>query len=112
MSKRVLVLTDSIGRGDDRLGRLLMKNFLYSLARNDVPPAAVMLMNEGVRLACEGSESLDDLRLLVESGVPVSACGTCLDMLGLKDALAVGVVGTMPSAVSALLSADDVVTVA
>ena len=111
MNKRVFIVTDRIGRGNDELGALLMKNFLYSLARNAELPKAVMLMNEGVRLACTGSPSLDDLALLVESGVPIKACGTCLDFLGLKDDLAVGSVGTMPDSVAALL-ADDVLTIA
>jgi len=110
MPKRVLVSTDRIGRGDDELGRVLMKNFLYSLARNAEKPAAVMLMNEGVRLACAGSDSLDDLALLAEEGVSIKVCGTCLDFLGLKDALNVGVVGTMPDSVAALI-ADDVLTI-
>jgi intracellular sulfur oxidation DsrE/DsrF family protein len=69
-------------------------------------------MNEGVRLVCEGSDSLDDLRILTEKGVAVKACGTCLDFLGLKDRLAVGDVGAMPDSVAALLGADDVVTIA
>lgn len=111
MSKRVFIVTDRIGRGDDELGALLMKNFLYSLARNEERPSAVMLMNGGVRLACNGSASLDDLRLLAENGVVVKACGTCLDYLGLMDELAVGSVGTMPDSVAALL-ADDVLTIA
>ncbi len=112
MGKRVLILSDRIGGGDEELGGLLMRNFLYSLARGEEKPVAVMLMNDGVRLACEGSEAVDDLRLLVEQGVAVKACGTCLDYLGLKDALAVGEVGTMPDGVAALLGADDVVTIA
>ncbi len=112
MAKRVLILTDSIGRGDTDLGRVLMKNFLYSLARSSEKPAAVMLWNEGVRLACEGSDSLDDLRVMAEAGVAVKACGTCLDYLGLMDSLAVGEVGTMPASVEALLGADDVVSIA
>jgi selenium metabolism protein YedF len=110
MAKRVLIITDRIGRDDDELGRILMKNFLYALARNAEKPAAVMLMNEGVRLACTGSGSLDDLTLLAEEGVPIKVCGTCLDFLGLKDELAVGVVGTMPDAVAALV-ADQVLTI-
>ena len=112
MAKRILVLADSIGRGDGELGRLLMKNFLYSLARAEARPSAVMLMNEGVRLACTGSESLDDLMLLAEHGVTVTACGTCLDFLGITDRLAVGKIGTMPASVDALIGADDVVTIA
>jgi len=112
MSKRVFITTDRIGRGDDELGRLLMRNFLYSLARDPNKPLAVMFMNEGVRLACEGSDSVDDLRLLAEDGVAIKACGTCLDFLGITDKLAVGEVGTMPETVAALMGPDDIVTVA
>ena len=111
MAKRVFIVTDKIGRGNDELGAALMKNFLYSLARNEQAPKAVMFMNEGVRLACNGSASLDDLKLLVENGVAVKVCGTCLDFLGLKDELAVGEVGAMPASVEALI-ADDVLTIA
>jgi len=111
MAKRVFIVTDKIGGGNDELGALLMKNFLYSLARNEEKPKAVMLMNEGVRLACNGSASIDDLKLLEESGVAVKACGTCLDFLGLKDELAVGSVGAMPDSVASLV-ADDVLTIA
>lgn len=111
MAKTFLVLSDRIGGADGELGAVLMRNFLYSLARNGTPPARVMLMNEGVRLACTGSESLEDLRLLAGAGVPVKACGTCLDFLGLKEELAVGEIGTMPAAVETLAGDSDVVTI-
>ncbi len=110
MSKRVFITSDRIGHGDDELGTVLMRNFLYTLARNAETPVAVTLMNAGVLLACEGSTSLDDLTLLAEKGVPIKACGTCLDYLGLKDRLAIGEVGIMADAVAALM-ADDVLTV-
>ena len=112
MGKRVLITTDRIGRGDDELGRVLMRNFCYALARNDEQPVAVMLMNGGVRLACEGSEVLDDLRLLAENGVDLKVCGTCLDYLKLTESLVVGEVGAMVGAVECLLGPDDVVTIA
>ena len=111
MSKMVLITSDRMGRGDDDLGRLLMRNFLYSLARNETRPAAVMLANEGVCLACEGSDSLGDLELLVEAGVPVKACGTCLEFLGKAEELRVGVVGAMPDAVEALMGDSAVLTI-
>jgi selenium metabolism protein YedF len=111
MAKRVFIVNDKIGGSNDELGKVLMKSFLYSLARTEEKPRAVMLMNEGVRLACTGSASLDDLATLAEHGVAIKACGTCLDFLGLKDALVVGEVGAMPEAVAALV-ADDVLTIA
>jgi len=112
MAKRVLIVTNRIGRGNDELGAILMKNFLYSLARNEETPRVVMLMNEGVRLACNGSTSLDDLAILAANGVAIKVCGTCLDFLGLKDDLAVGEVGTMPDGVAALIAEPDVLTIA
>lgn len=111
MSKRVLITTDRLGQGNDELGGVLMKNFLYTLARQESAPAAVVLMNGGVRLACAGSASIDDLELLAEKGVAVKACGTCLDFFGLREQLVVGEVGVMPDTVAALL-ADEVLTIA
>jgi selenium metabolism protein YedF len=104
-----LVLSDRLGRGDDELGALLMKNLLYALARTEEPPREVLFMNHAVKLACAGSASIEDLELLVEAGCAVKSCGTCLDFLGLKEQLAVGVAGTMPEAVTMLQSGDAVV---
>ena len=113
MDKVVFIVADRIGSANNpELGGKLMHNFIYSLARNEaVRPSLVLFMNDGVKLACEGSDSLDDLRLLSAAGVGVKACGTCLDYLGLKDQLAVGEVGTMPDSVAALMDSSDVVTV-
>lgn len=112
MPKRLLILSDRVGHGDDELGRALMRNFLYSVARAPEPPKAITFMNKGVRLVCRGSDSLDDLRLCVASGVDVRACGTCLDFLGLMGSVEVGELGAMPDSVAAMLGADDVVTIA
>ncbi|GAB4278112.1 MAG: hypothetical protein Kow0056_10080 [Coriobacteriia bacterium] len=112
MAKTFIILTDSMGSGDVELGRKLMKNFLYYLARNDTPPERVMFANHGVRLACEGSESLEDLQMLVDKGVAVGSCGTCLDELGLRDKVAVGGVGEMRDSVALLCSDAQVVTIA
>jgi selenium metabolism protein YedF len=112
VGKVVFIESDRMGSQSEELGRILMRNFLYSLARAAAKPRLVFFVNDGVRLACEGSESLDDLFLLVEDGVPVYACGTCLDYLGLKDRLAVGAVGAMPDLVTQMLDSGDVVTVA
>lgn len=108
----MFVCTDRIGQGDEELGHKLAGSFLYSLARTDPKPEMVLFMNSGVRLACEGSPALDDLRLLAEDGVSIMSCGTCLDYFGLMDKLAVGEVGNMNDTAKAFMDASDVVTIA
>jgi len=111
VGKRLFITSESIGDESIELGSILMKNFLYSVARAEDLPDAITLMNGGVRLACEGSASLDDLRLLEERGVVIKACGTCIDYLHLAERLEVGEVGTMQTSVDALLGEDEVVTI-
>jgi selenium metabolism protein YedF len=111
VGKIIYVKSERMGRGNKELGKLLMRNFLYALARAEEKPSMVFMVNDGVRLACEGSDSLDDLGILVDAGVPVASCGTCLDFLRLKDSLRVGGVGRMDDLVAAMLSDAQVVTV-
>jgi selenium metabolism protein YedF len=112
MGKVFLVMSDKLGSGDDEAGAKLMKSFLYSLAREQRAPERVLFSNAGARLTCEGSESLDDLRMLAEKGVQIGTCGTCLEFYGLSDTLQVGGVGTMDGMVELACSDAQVVTVA
>jgi selenium metabolism protein YedF len=112
VAKTFWFVSDTLGSGDEELGRILMRNFIYSLARGEAVPERLMFMNGGVRLVCEGSESLVDIRRMAEAGVIVKACGTCLDYLGLKDILAVGEIGDMTGSAGVLAGSADVVTVA
>jgi len=109
--KVVFVNSERVGAGDDELGAKLMGSFLYSLSRAAKKPGAVVFMNGGVRLTCEGSAVLDDIKLLASDGVDIYSCGTCLDWLGLKEHLAVGQVGNMNDTAALFMDADDVVTV-
>ena len=109
--KVVFVNSDRIGEGENALGTKLMGSFLYSLARAERRPHAVVFMNGGVRLACEGSPALQDIRLLERDGVKIYSCGTCLDWLHLTERLAVGEVGNMNDTVAMLMTADDIVSV-
>lgn len=111
MAKRILITSDTFGSSDEELGAILMRSFLVSLAHEELAPAAVMFVNHGVRLVCEGSEALCELRMLADKGVVITACGTCLKHLGLSDSVAVGTAGDMPSLVSAVCGPDDIVTV-
>ena len=87
----VIVLSaDTMGRGDDVLGRTLMKNFLYALTESDALPTIILLYNTGVRLASENPDTIADLKKLESRGVKVMACGVCLNFFGLTDKLQVG----------------------
>ena len=80
-----MISSEAMGQGDDRLGKILMKSFLFALTQQDILPETVLLYNGGAFLSCEGSESLEDLKKLEELGVEILTCGTCLDFYGLKE---------------------------
>jgi selenium metabolism protein YedF len=105
----VLLAADTVGHGSDELGGILMRAFVKTLREARPRPRWLLLLNAGVRLACEGSPLLDDLRALAEAGVELRACGTCLDYYHLKDKLRVGSVGNMFDIVNTLLGADRVI---
>lgn len=89
------ISSDAMGSGDDTLGRLLMKGFIFALSKQDNPPETILLFNGGAKLSCEGSESLEDLKTLSERGVNILTCGTCLNHYGLTEKLSVGTVTNM-----------------
>ena len=111
MAKRILITSDTFGKADTELGRILMRSFLVSLAHEEQAPAAVMLVNDGVRLACEGSGALPELRSLADAGVSITACSTCLKHFDLTEKLAVGAEGTMSGLVAAACGPDAIVTI-
>lgn len=100
---------DTIGRGDDELGGILVRSIIYSFLEVEPKPDIIIFMNSGVRCAVEGAETLDDLRALKEGGVDILVCGTCLDFLGIKDKLAVGEVSNAYTIAETLLGAGRVV---
>ena len=102
----VLLASARLGEGDDKLGDLLMKTFLYTLAQFNDLPAAVVMINSGVKLAVEGSPMLEHLMELKQKGVEILACGTCLDYFHLKDKLCVGDISNMYTILECLMGAD------
>lgn len=91
----VFVASDAMGNGSDELGRLLLKNFLFTLIELDPVPDVILFVNAGVRLTTTGSEALEALQKLADFGADIASCGLCLDYFHLKDRLAIGRVTTM-----------------
>jgi selenium metabolism protein YedF len=107
---RVLVLSqDVMGKGDDALGRILMKSFFHTLAETRPVPDTIIFFNSGVKLLVDGSEVIDDIKLLEQNGVAILACGTCLDYFKLKDRLIAGSISNMYDIKELMLSASSTI---
>jgi selenium metabolism protein YedF len=101
---------DQIGISSEEPGKKLMQSFLYSLAQLPEAPKALLLMNTGVKLACEGSETLEELKTLCSRGTDIRSCGQCLNYYELSDKLAVGKITNMLDIVETLASASRTIT--
>ena len=91
----VFVGRDIIGAGDRELGGSLMRMYFYTLAQGEDIPAAVLFMNDGVKLPARDEQVADHLRSLQERGTRVLVCGTCLNFYDLTDQLKTGLVSNM-----------------
>lgn len=95
--KNVVVVISSqyMGQGDEELGNILMKGFIYALGQQEELPKTVLFYNGGARLTCKESPTLEDIQSLEAQGVEILTCGTCLNHYGLADQLLVGDVTNM-----------------
>ena len=91
----VVISSDKMGEGNDELGAVLIKGFIYAISQQDTLPSTMLFYNGGAKLTCEGSASLEDLKTLEAAGVEIMTCGTCLNFYGITDKLAVGEVTNM-----------------
>ena len=99
----------TMGSGDEKLGKALMKAFVFALTKQDVLPETILCYNTGAYLTTDGADTLEDLKLLESEGVTILTCGTCLDFYGLKEKLAVGSVTNMYDIVERMESAQTIV---
>jgi len=107
MEKIIYINSDVLGTGDNALGAILIRNFLLTVFENENDISNVLLVNSGVKLACEGSNALDALAGFAQKGGVIYSCGTCLDFYNLKANLKVGAVGNM-KLIAGKLSSPDV----
>lgn len=104
----VLVGAATMGSGNDELGRILLRNFLLTLAELEIPPAAIYFINDGVKLVVQGDDNVEVLQKLADLGIDLAACGLCLDFFGLKEKVAVGRITNMLDIVQGMNSAGSV----
>ena len=106
----ILIGQPGLGAGDPQLGGLILANFLRLLGEREDKPEYIILWNEGVRIAVEGSSWLNHLKVLVEQGVRIISCRTCIEFLGLEGQTAVGEIGNMMQ-IQEILFSKKVLTV-
>lgn len=108
-SGRIAVISSGLmGNGDEALGRILMKGFLYALSQLEELPSKILFYNSGVFLTTDDSESLDDLKHMEEQGTAIYSCGTCLDYYKRKEMLKVGSIANMYEIVEAMSQAEQI----
>jgi selenium metabolism protein YedF len=105
----VQITATTMGSGDDDLGALLLRSFLKTQSELERKPDAILFYNDGVKLCCEGSTLVEDLRALEAAGVEIIACGTCLNFFELADELRVGRVTDMLEIAGRLAEAGTIV---
>nr|WP_317282570.1 sulfurtransferase-like selenium metabolism protein YedF [uncultured Sellimonas sp.] len=105
----VVVSSDKMGSGNDELGKVLMKGFIFAVTQLDELPKTMLFYNGGATLTTEESDSLEDLKSLEAQGVEILTCGTCLDYYDLKEKLAVGSVTNMYSIVEIMAKANRII---
>ena len=105
----IFIASDEMGRGDSKLGQILMKNFIFTLIEADTSPDAIYFVNNGVKLTVGGSDVIEPLAELANRGVDIASCGLCLEFFNVKETLAVGRISNMLELVNALESAGNII---
>lgn len=103
-SEVILIRQAGLGHGDPQLGSILLINFLELLSERPQLPRYIVLLNEGVTLAQEGSNAIEQLMKIQGRGVEIIACQTSVEYFALEDKICVGEIGNMQRIQDILLS--------
>jgi selenium metabolism protein YedF len=106
----VYVGTSCMGKGDEELGRKLMRGFLRTWIDVDAVPWRMIFINSGVELTVTDEEAVDALGMLQHKGVEILSCGTCLQHFGYESDLKVGRTTNMYEVVETLRTASKVIS--
>ena len=105
----IVISSDRMGEGEEELGKVLIKGYIYALTQLETLPKTILFYNKGAYLTCEGSASLEDLKSLEAQGVEIFTCGTCLNYYGLSEKLQVGSITNMYVIADTMAKAGKVV---
>jgi sulfur relay (sulfurtransferase) complex TusBCD TusD component (DsrE family) len=106
----ILFTRNGMGDGPAELQATLVKKFLSLLLEGKQLPAKILFYTDGVKLACQGSVALEQLKAMEAQGVELVLCQTCLNFFQLADQVQVGVVGGMGDMIEAMSKAGKVLS--
>jgi len=101
---------DTMGRGNDALGGVLMRAYIKTIKHLSPLPAKILFHNTGVKITATQSDLITPLQELADMGVEIYSCGTCLDFFNLKDSLLVGKSSNMFEIMDAMAKANKVIS--
>lgn len=101
----------TMGSGDEKLGRILIKAFLKTVPELKNLPTNIIFLNQGVFLTATDAPELATIKSLAAAGCSILVCGTCLDFYNLKDELGVGQISNMFEIASLLSGPQKVVRI-
>lgn len=101
--------SDKMGEGEDELGKILIKGFIYALTEAETLPKTVLLYNKGVLLASTFEDTVKDLKVLEERGVEILSCGTCANFYHVQEQIKVGTLTNMYTILERQMKAAKVI---
>ena len=99
-----------MGKGDEDLGKVLIKGFINTISEMKTLPKSVIFVNGGVKITTENSPEVESLKRLEKSGVKILSCGTCLNFFEISDNLKVGIASNMYDIMKILTESSNIVT--
>lgn len=108
----IFINSDKMGTGNDELGYVLMKGYIYTLTESKPYPKSILFVNSGIKLTTENEATVENLKILQDAGVEILSCGTCLDYYGLKEEeLKVGTVTNMYTIVESMNNSSKTISI-
>ncbi len=105
----VVISSDKMGDGDDKLGHLLMTNFIKAIKDLDVLPGKLVFYNKGVTLVSDDSVVAEDLMELEKMGVGLLLCSTCVKYYSIEEKVKVGSLSNMFEIAQVMASSGNII---
>jgi selenium metabolism protein YedF len=106
----IVINQHGMGSGSEELGKILLQACINTLKDVSPLPSVIICYNAGIFVAAEGAPTVPALADLVQRGVTLLVCGTCVDYFDLKGRIPVGTISNMYEILRHVSTAERVIT--